>query len=222
MPLGPDPQAGLLGLVEALRSGMDPNTAFSVGSSLQDEQRARMAARTERLQGLAGLLTQAAGAGTTYEGAESLLDSQPGPMGPAIQQMLESAYPQNEVPQSNMYGGMPQGPPQPEPMQQSPIYTGNPQAVMANETSALQLQGMQADLMGAQAEAQIAPEWTAFQADAMRAKAEGQTIDQFMARVNSSPGNASLLQSDPNKVQAILENTFGHYPVQGMGSQPTG
>jgi len=217
MPLGPDPRGGLLGLVEALRNGMDPNTAFSVGSYLEDQQRERMAARAERLTGLSSLLTQYGGAGGSYEGAESLLDSQPGPMGPAVQGMLEAAYPSQDT-VNPMYQGLPGVEPQMEHVQQSPMYTGNPQAQMATMEQDLQLQAMQAELGGAQAEAAMAPEWSGFQADAMTAKNKGWTIDQFMAKINANPGNAALLQSDPGKVSAILENTFGHYPVQGYGS----
>jgi hypothetical protein len=216
---------------------MDPNTAFSVGGMLEQQQQDRMANRAARLGGLSSLLSGYAGQGGDLGGAQALLDSQPGPMGPAVQQMIQAMYPQGagdygyQDPsglQPGQIGGTTESPtPQAyqqniqaqQMAQQSPTYTGNPAAVMQNDEQALQIQGMQADLMGAQAAAQVEPQWAAFQADAMLAKSKGQTIDQFMASVNANPGNAALLSSDPGKVQAIMENTFGHYPVQGYGAQ---
>jgi hypothetical protein len=92
----PQNEQGILGLVAALKSGMSPDTAYGLFQGIQQDQASQIAARQERLGGLADLLMGAASQGTPYAGAEALADAAPGPMGPAVQQMLAALYPTGE------------------------------------------------------------------------------------------------------------------------------
>lgn len=90
-------ESSLLDLIGALKGGMDPNTAYGVYQNVQQDQMNRVAQRQERLGGLAQLLSGTAMQGMPYSGAQALAEAQPGPAGPAVQQMLASLYPQGET-----------------------------------------------------------------------------------------------------------------------------
>ncbi len=237
MNFSPDNSQGLLGLVQALKAGMDPNTAYSLVTDIQNNQAASIAARQQRLSGLADLLSGQAAQGMSYEGAQALAEAQPGPAGPAIQQMLASLYPTADVQagtqeaiQATQQGYDPQaealGMSRPAwgPQAQSPTYTPDYGAAAQDQLSQVQLQQGQLELQAQmnQLAAQSDPAWTVLQADASKAKAKGWTPDQFVANFGAfSPDHAALLQSDPDRVAAILSNTFGAQAVKYAGQTQT-
>jgi hypothetical protein len=205
---------------------MDPNTAFSIGRYLEDQQRERMAARTERLTGLSSLLNEYASTGGDFGGAEALLDAQPGPMGPAVQGMLQGAYPsaggqaewqQSLVDPDPTQTGDVVGAPSMQAFQnqrQSPMYTGNPMAQAQVQGAQM---AMQAPMMDAQLAAEQMADWGVFQQDMARARQNGidpQTaVQQFALK---DPANAQLLASDDGKVKGILQATFGQSALLGI------
>jgi len=108
---------GLLGLVTALRHGMDPQTAYGIFGNMQDAQAQAVAARQQRLSDLANTLTQAAQSGIDSAGAQAIVGAQPG--GPkfqaAAQQQIASLYPDSQSPTMYSAGG-----PAPTAPQQTP------------------------------------------------------------------------------------------------------
>ena len=93
MNFNPQGQQSLLDLVAGLKAGMDPAAAYGIYSDIAGEQAQRIANRQQRLAGLSDLLSQTAMAGMPYSGAQALAEAQPGPAGPAVQNMLSSLYP---------------------------------------------------------------------------------------------------------------------------------
>lgn len=236
MNFNPQNEQGILGLVSALQSGMTPDTAYSLFQGIQQDQAARIAQRQDRLGGLAELLMGAAAGGTPYAGAEALADAAPGPMGPAVQQMLSALYPtggEPEGPDLNANGQPMDGPvgspagfeyvPGPGsqatggggsympttgagPSATSPTFV--PQGPSPTEMIAVQQ---------AEQEQAITADLTALQADAAKKKAEGWTLDQYLAAVQQA--NPGLFAAAPELTQQVLEGTFGPNAYDMMGLQ---
>jgi hypothetical protein len=221
----PQNEQGILGLVAALKSGMSPDTAYGLFQGIQQDQASQIAARQERLGGLADLLMGAASQGTPYAGAEALADAAPGPMGPAVQQMLAALYPtgeqgpaptnasgaQMDFPSGSRPGeplAMAYGAPDAGPTAMSPTFV--PQGPSPTEAIAMQeMEQQQA----------ITADLTALQADAAAKKAEGWTLDQYLAAVQKS--NPQLFAVAPDQARQVLEGTFGTSAYDMMGLQPS-
>lgn len=84
---------GLLGLVGALRAGMDPQTAYGIYGDLQSARAGTIAARQSRLSGLTDMLMQGAENGQTLGGASAMLNALPGGQMPGAQNALSALYP---------------------------------------------------------------------------------------------------------------------------------
>ena len=97
MNFNPQGQQSLLDLIAGLKAGMDPAAAYGIYSDLANEQATRIAQKQQRLAGLSDLLQQTAMAGMPYSGAQALAESMPGPAGPAVQNIVQSLYPNGEV-----------------------------------------------------------------------------------------------------------------------------
>lgn len=220
MNYSPGNEQGLLGLITALKQGMDPSTAVSMYQMIQSDQAAAIAARQQRLAGLSSLLMQGASEGMPYAGAEALAQAAPGPFGPAAQNILSSLYPDQNAPTSaylpeaaQQYPGL-----VPPEMRQdaraaaagqatSPIY-------MPPQPSITEQLAMQEAVQQQATDAA----WAEVQADAAKAKSQGWTPDQFVATVAQDPANAAVLASDPARLKAILINTFGQIAFNVSGA----
>jgi hypothetical protein len=235
-----NPQDGLLGLIAAVKSGMDPSSAFGVVQYLQQQQAQNMARRQERLSGLSDLLQNAAGTGTSYEDAQILAQAQPGPMGPAARSMLNTYYPTADIqpgsqqaidyvqshgsqvsPQSDVPSYAPGVSPEFGPTAQSPIYNG---PSVEEQTAQMQLQSAQADAMASQQAAMNEPGWAVFQQSMAAAKAKGidpTTAYSTFVQHNGADG-AMLVASDPARAKGIMQATFGAAAVNYAGATPQG
>lgn len=243
--IGPDPSAGLTGLIAALQGGMDPGQAFSVAQYLEGQQNAQMQARAQRLSGLSSLLTNAASQGMSYDQANALAQVQPGPAGPAVQNMLSTLYPTASVqpgtqaainavqgsynPAADAMGMQPQayGPQAPSLMYTQGANSGLDQSVAAAQQAQIQsmqaqtsLAADQAQLQSSQSSAAMEGGWAQFQQIMTQYKAKG--IDPTVALqqfVKANPQAAPmLLSSDPGRVKAILTNTFGAQAMAMAGA----
>jgi len=143
-------QQGLLGLVTALKAGMDPNIAYQIYGNIQGDQLRQQEARQTRMAGLSQILSGAAQGGATQEQASMLGQAAPGPFGPAAENMLGQLYPADSpMAQAPMTTGgvVPQSAAmQPEryaAQAQSPLYQGPDPAQMQAQ---LDLQQQQGDL----------------------------------------------------------------------------
>lgn len=227
----PQNEQGLLGLVAALKQGMDPTSAYSIFQNLQQDQASRMAARQQRLGGLAEMLMGAASQGMPYAGAEALAEAAPGPMGPAVENMMQALYPTagESAPAAPMSasgqpiqapagyydqlgpsGVTPMGTPNVGPQATSPTFQPDPMAEM-------QLQQAQMDVEAAAQEQAITADLTALQADAAAKKADGWTLDQFLAAAQKN--NPTLFAAAPDAAKAVLEGTFGTSSYDMLGLQ---
>lgn len=222
----PNNEEGLLGLVAALKQGMDPGTAYSIYQNLQQDQASQIARRQERLGGLADLLTGAATQGMPYAGAQALAEVQPGPAGPAVQNMLSTLYPTGETPAPALgvggrvldvgSAGTPPGTtyvPQPGlaannyvpttgagPQATSPTFQP-PQPSVGEQVQAQQLQQQQ--------ELQLA--YAQFTNDAQNYVRQGKSQEQFI--MDAAKAYPELF-SDPTTVQQIIATIFGGTQVQ--------
>lgn len=220
MNFNPQNEQGILGLVAALKAGMDPSSAGSAYSMIQQDQAADVARRQERLGGLAEMLMGAATQGTPYAGAEALADAAPGPMGPAVQQMLAALYPtgdmgpaptnasgaQMDFPSGSRPGdplAMAYGAPDAGPTATSPAFV--PQG--PSPTEQIAMQNMEQEQAISQALSQFASEVTA-------AKAKGWPVDQVVAQLGKT--NPELLAVAGDQVQQILTTTYGEMALSGI------
>ena len=216
-------QQGLLGLVTALRSGMDPNTAYTVYQNIAQDQASQIANRQQRLTGLAGLLMEAASGGATRDQAALLADAQAGPAGPAVQNMINTYYPYGNIEEGTQEAvNFTQNGPEPLPAavasgappyggeSVSPVYAGpDPAAQMAQETAAIQQQQALSELQQTQVEMALPALWTNLAADASKKKAEGWTPEQFI-QVISAAGSpySTLVGNYPEDVQKVVNTVF--------------
>ena len=230
-----NPSGGLASLVSALQSGMSGSDAFGIVQYLESEQQRRMAQRADRLSGLASLLTQAAGGGMTYDAAQAMADAQPGPAGPAVEQMLAALYPSAQQPITPMsesapidtQGGRGGGMINPQMLadqqaaaQYSPVYTGNPQAQADAQMQQMQVQQAQAQANAVAMQPAMDAEWATFAQSMANAKMKGVAPDVAYATfVQANPEFASILSTTDGqaRVKGILESTFGHAGVQYAG-----
>jgi len=223
MNYSPNNEQGLLSLVQALQSGMDPTTAYGLMGDIQNQQASMLAQRQERLGGLADLLMGAASQGMDYEGAGALLEAAPGPAGPAAQNIFSSLYPTGgpaQAPPTNASGaemdlpmgnrpGTPYGGPPVGPQAQSPAFQPPPPSDAMQMAAVEQQQTAASDA-----------DWGTFQQ--FMAQARAKEIDPQTAYtmwVQQGPENASLVASDQARVKGILGATFGQAALLGVASQ---
>lgn len=218
-----NPTGGLASLIDALGGGMDPSQAFGIVQYLEQDQQNRMAQRAERLGGLASLLTDAAGQGMGYGGAQALAEAAPGPAGPAVQNMLQSLYGDPNPMTSTPYGQPEPAGTAPLPETQSPVYTQNPQMQMAAQQQEMALQAQQAELASVDPAMTAASDAQWGQLATLLAKAKGKNIDPataYSSIVAKNPAAAAVFSSDPGRLQGIIESIFGQAAVKYAG-QPT-
>ena len=226
MNFSPQNQQGLIGLIEALKGGMDPTQAYGISQDIYGDQANRVAQRQERLGGLADLLTQAASGGIPYAGAEALLDAQPGPMGPAVQDMLQGAYPTQNA-QAGMtnangqtlniaqpsrsdveYGPQSQG------MSDIMQYGAGPSSL--SPAYVPEVDPAQAE---AQATAEVDADWGVFQQAMAQARAKGMDAQTaYLTFAQADPFNAQMVASDPSRVKGIMTATFGSTALIGTAA----
>lgn len=206
MNYNPQETQGLMGLVQALKAGMDPSTAYSLYQGIQGDQANRIAARQQRLGGLADLLAGQASQGATLQQTRMLADLQPGPTGPAVQNMLQTLYPQSApLPQGEwgqqdfqQYFNAP--PPQ---QMTSPLYQPNPADIMQQQASMVEAQQT---LNAANVEAA----WSDLVADAQKYRAAGKNMDEFIQL--AAQAYPELVGSDPEKFQQVVATIFHQGP----------
>jgi hypothetical protein len=237
MQYSPTNEGGLLALVQALKGGMTPDAGMQMYGMIEQQQAQETAQRQERLGGLASLLTNAATSGMPYAGAEALAGAQPGPMGPAVQSMLESFYPnsggQAPTPDLNYRGAVMDGPegsaPSPGGLtapvgpygMQYGVEDAGPQAISPamDPMIAMQQQAAEAEMMGAQQAAQTEPIWAEFMAIMADAKASNIPPDQaFTQFAQANPNEAGLLSGDQSRLTGVLEAIFGGSAMQYAGN----
>ena len=214
---------GLLGLVAALKQGMDPTTAYGLVQDMEAEQAEELAMRQQRLGGLADLLSGAAMQGMPYSGASALAEAAPGPAGPAVQNMLSALYPTGEVgpPPTNASGAVmdiasrgPQNAAPGSPMAQtgqgaqalSPTYAPPPpspteQLAVAEATQQQALQ----------------PLWTEFVQNAQDYAANGRLKEQFL--MDAAKAYPELFSSDIQTVQQIVLTVFAGQEAAAQQAQ---
>ena len=223
MNYSPENEESLLDLIGALKNHMDPTTAYGLYRDVQGDQAARIAQRQERLGGLASLLSGAATSGMPFSGAEALAQAQPGPAGPAVQNMLASLYPNSGEPApipTNASGApmdFPAGsrptetgftpPVGPQGMQsQYPVPQSGPQATspayvppQPSPTESLAMGEMQQ-------QQELAPLWQEFVANAQSYAVEGKPKEQFL--VDAAKAYPELFAGDIQQVQQIVLTIF--------------
>lgn len=240
MNYNPQNEQGLMGLLAALKGGMDPGTAYGVYGDIQNSQMTAVANRQERLGGLAELLMNAAGSGQTYEGASALAEAAPGPAGPAVQQMLSALYPTaDEVAPRNANGAImdfPQGSRPGTPLGEAYGASGFPGAnpvgpdygmgasamspvYQPPQPSVSEQLAMEQAATEQQTAQQDAANWAQVTAQFSAAKAQNLTPEQAYAKMAAVPEYAALFGQNPEMVADIMTNTFGAMPVAqtGMG-----
>lgn len=235
--LMPTDNSGLMAILSGLQSGMDPATAYGMYQDVQQQQQYEQEQRQARLSGLTGMLQEAALGGMPYQGAEAMMQAQPGPMGPALQSALEAFYPTGgpaptnangqvmdfptgsgaEVGSGGFGGQAPQGAPNPYaaagaqpvgPNAMSVAY--QPPTPTISEQLAMQQQETE---MAAQQ--QQTGDLTMFQAEAAKARSKQWPLEQFLAAVQKK--NPQLFAQYPDEVEAIINMTYGSAALQTMG-----
>lgn len=215
----PNNEEGLLGLVSALKQGMDPGTAYSVYQNLQQDQAAQIARRQERLGGLADLLTGAATQGMPYAGAQALAEVQPGPAGPAVQNMLAALYPTSDMgPTPTGVGGTPLDFPsgsRPTPTGLTPegysVPTTGPQSTSPTFSPPQPSVGEQVQAQQLQQQQDLQLAYAQFTNDAQNYVRQGKSQEQFI--MDAAKAYPELF-SDPTTVQQIIATIFGGTQVQ--------
>ena len=235
MNYSPDNEGGLLALVAALKGGMEPSTGMQMYGMIEQQQAEDIARRQERLGGLASLLTNAAQTGVDYAGASALAEAQPGPAGPAVQNMLSSLYPYSGEaaggPDLNANGAVMDGPsgnaPTPSgftPEGYAAVGQSGPTAVSPaiDPQIAMQQQMMQGEAQAAQQAAAVEPVWGAVSADLASAKAKQTPPDVAISQIlAANPDVAQILSADPGRLQGMMEAIFGAGAMKYAGDQPT-
>lgn len=218
MNFNPQNEQGLLGVVAALKNGMDPGTAYSIYQNLQQDQAQQIAQRQQRLSGLADLLTGSAMQGMPYAGAQALAEAAPGPAGPAVQNMLQALYPAGEAAlPTNASGAVMDFPsgsrptttgvtpegygvPMAGPQSTSPAFVP-PAPSMGEQVQAQQLQQQQ----------ELQALWQEFTTNAQSYAASGRTREQFL--LDAAKAYPELFGSDIQTVQQIVLTIFAQ-PTQ--------
>jgi hypothetical protein len=226
MNFNPQNEQGLLGLVAALKAGMDPGTAYSMYQSIAQDQAASIAARQQRLGGLAELLQGAAAQGMPYSGAEALMQAQPGPAGPAVQNILDTLYPGGQPGPGDVAGAMaergsidtqggrgggytpPTAPAQFGPTATSPVYQPDPMAALQQEQAQMTLATQGQALQAAQQEATVQQLWTHLADDAQKYMRAGKSMQEFIQLASSVPQYQMLFGTEPDQVQKVLQTIF--------------
>lgn len=206
-------QQGLMSLLAASQSGLEPSIAYGMLQDIQGNQEAENAQRQQRQEGLIGMLMEAAQGGMPYAGAQALMDAAPGPMGPALQSALGSMYPEGgmQAPAPPMSASGEQLDPASIPGYQTHGPTAMSPAYQAPEPSFSDQQAM----MEMQQQEELNADLTALQADASQARAEGKTADDYIAAVSAQ--NPELFATAGEDVMQIIENTFGEAALQARG-----
>jgi hypothetical protein len=209
MNFNPQNQEGLLGLVAALKSGMPADTAYSVFQNIQQDQAQQIANRQARLSSLAQLLGGAASQGMTYQGAEALAQAQPGPLGPAAENILTSLYPETQR-LWQMQGGQAQGyaPREPVPSQVSPVFQPDPMQQLEMQQAQVNLAESQTQLAQNQQELNTTQLWASLADDAQKYRAAGKTMQEFVQLAASVPQYQALFGAEPEQVQKVLQTIF--------------
>jgi hypothetical protein len=218
MNYSPDNEGGLLSLVEALRAGLDPAVGYQLMGGIETQQASQLAQRQDRLSGLADLLMGAAQGGSTYGGAEALMQAAPGPAGPAAQNILQSLYPGaapvpgQEIPSfaPDFMAGGSEG----DPSMQSPVFQQDPMAAlqMAQGQQDLAL-GEQQLQLGAQ-ELETAPDpseeaWAAFGQSMINEAGNGtDSTAAYQTFIMTNPSAKPYLNAEPGRVHAIMQQVF--------------
>lgn len=229
MNFNPQNEQGLLGLVTALKSGMDPSTAYGIYQNIAQDQATSIARRQERLSGLAGLLMNAASSGATYDQASILADAQAGPAGPAVQNMLNTYYPYGNIEEGSSEAvNFTQNGPEPLPAavasgaapygggSVSPVYAGpDPAEQMAQQTAAIQQEQAAVELQQSQQEASLSSLWTSLASDAAAAKAQGMDLATFITAATSPdyPQYQQLVGQYPDEFKKVVGLIFGQVTV---------
>ena len=242
MNFSPQNDQSLLDLIGALKGGLDPNTAYSMYQGVQQDQAQRIADRQTRLTGMADLLTGNAMAGMPYSGASAIAEAQPGPAGPAVQQMLSSLYPTagDEVPRnasgavmdfptgSGATVNQPMGATAPNYLNSLPQGAPNPYAGPQAQDLGMGATAMSPAFQPAppspteaiaqqqmQQEAELAPLWQEFVANAQGYAAEGKPKEQFL--VEAARAYPELFAGDIENVQQIVLTIFAQPTVPAGG-----
>lgn len=223
MNFNPQNEQGLLGLVAALKSGMDPSTAYGIYQNIAQDQATSIARRQERLTGLAGLLMEAAGSGATYDQASILADAQAGPAGPAVQNMLNTYYPYGNIEEGSSEAvEFTQNGPEPLPGavaagaapygggSVSPVYNGpDPMEQMAQQTAAIQQEQAAMELQQTQQEMALSQVWQKLTEDAAAWKAAGYTMEEFIGNATAAGSPYSgVVGSYPEEFQKVVSTAF--------------
>lgn len=212
MNFSPQNDQSLLGLVAALKAGMDPSTAYNVYGDIYSQQAQQIANRQQRLTGLSDLLLQNAQAGVDYQGAQAIAEAAPGPAGPAVQNMLSTLYPQGDeiqpAPPMSASGQPVEAPPgyySPQGYGQtatSPTMPPPPPPSMGEQVQAGMLQQQQ----------MLEPLWAELAQNAGAAAAEGKTTrEQFIH--DAMQAYPELFGSDIQTAQQIILTAFAQSPT---------
>jgi len=225
MNYSPGNEQSLLDLIGALKGGLDPGTAMGLYQGVQQDQAQRVANRQDRLGGLAELLSGAAMQGMPYEGAQALAAAQPGPAGPAVQNMLGSLYPN-----SGDTGPIPTGasgqpldfpngsrptpsgftPPSPTTGMQYQVPQSGPQAVSPAAQLAPPSPTEQIAMQGAEQQMAIQQAAQSFAVDASKKATEGMSMQDFL--IAAAPLYPELYSTPEGikQVQQIAVTVFGN------------
>jgi hypothetical protein len=202
---------GLLGLVEALKSGLDPAVGMQLYGQYQADQDQQEAERKARLEQYNQLISGAAASGMPYEGALAQAQALPGHMPGYARQALGQLYPNSgpnaPQPALNYQGNVMSGPvgsaPQPGGMtppvgpsqMQYPVPDAGPQALSPAMDPNVALQQQAQQLQIAQAMAPPAP--TAGEIEDQTFSTLVQGIRTLFDKGKNPDEVKSLIMSDP-------------------------
>lgn len=212
----PDSQ-GLMSLLTAMQSGLDPATGYGMMQDIQAQQEAEQAQRMDRQSGLLGMLQEVAMGGMPFAGAEALLNAAPGPMGPALQQGLDALYGDSSGAPAPIQTAGPNGQElgYQEPSGLAPLPTTTSPAFVPPEPSPTEMLAVQE----AQVDAQSAADWAKVQQQLGAAKAANKPLDAVLAAMTGNPAYAAVIGQDPGQFQKMIEITYGPSALAMMGIQ---
>jgi len=210
---------GLLGLVEALKSGLDPAVGMQLYGQYQADQAQQEAERKARLDQYSAVISGAATSGVPYAGAYAQAQALPGRMPNQAQQALGQLYPNSgpNAPQPQ-YGAsgaqldFPSGsrptpsgmtPPTPQGMQY-PVPQAGPEATSVAMDPNIALQQQAQQLQIAQAMAPPAP--TAGQIEDQQFSTLVQGIRSLFDKGKSPDEVKALIMSDPEFAGVFVSN----------------
>jgi hypothetical protein len=228
MQYSPNNEQGLLSLVAALKQGMDPGSAVQMLGMIEQDQATQVAQRQERLGGLADLLMGAAQGGMTQSAAAGLAEAAPGPAGPAVDSMLSSLYPESggaqafnaAQSQAPDYAFAPQVGEGYIGQQQSPAYTQNPQAQMAQQQQMMAMQQQEMEMgqvMAAQQSQAAMQEATPdLMSDASKYARDGRPLNEFMAVATQAYPEFFVSQEGIELFQQIVSTAYAGTGTTGV------